>query len=240
MKIRYVVVSSLFVLACGGGSSKPTTTPEPAMAPAGDPSAAAPAPVEPPPEAKKAEPAPPPPPPPPRLALGDGKITWKAKTKKGAMDGEIALAADGTLTATMNQTVGKKKDTKTKSGKITADGEMSDDKGEVIAKVADDGTVSVRMQDETRENGKVVKSESKMEDVGSLAADGSFTNKKDGAKLTIDDKGTVTGLPADMGTITITGDKKSGMFVLVAMLGASKSVSDVSTSAPTAVPAKKK
>lgn len=232
MKIRYVVVSSLFVLACGG-SKKPAATPEPAPAP----EAAAPAPAEPAPAAKQAEPAPPPAPPPPRLALGDAKIGWKMKSKKGGMDGEIVLAADGTVTATLTQTVGKKKDTKTKAGKLTADGELSDDQGQVIAKLGADGTVSVLQQSEERKDGKVVKTDSKMEDVGTLGADGSFTNKKDGKKLTLDDKGAITGLPADMGTLTVTGEKKPAMFVLVAMLGSSKLVTD--TSGATSVPAKK-
>jgi hypothetical protein len=225
MTIRTLLLASLFSFtACGGGSKKPDTTTPPATseAPTPDNTAAAPPPVE----EKVAEPPAPPPPPPPKLVLGDAKIVMKAKSKKETMDGEIVLAADGTVTANITQTIGKKKDKKTKVGKLTAMGELSDDAGEVIAKIGDGDSVHARQVREEKQDGKVVKSEATYEDVGTLDNEGAFTNKKDGKKFTIDDKGKLVGFPAEMQfTITATTpeQKKAAMFVVIAMFAASKS-----------------
>src|SRR5262245_2994966 len=142
MHIQRLVVSSLFVLAaCGGGKKKPPAEPaQPAAAPASDTAAAA-APAPAPAPEPAAAPAPPPPPP-PRRALGDAKIVMKAKKKTQTLEAEIVLAADGTVTANVTEATGKKKDKKTKTGKLTADGQMIDDQGEVMAKLGDGGTVS--------------------------------------------------------------------------------------------------
>jgi len=236
MQIRRLVVSSLFVLAACGGGKKPAPV-EPAPA-APDPTADT-APATPPPApAERAEavaqPAPPPPPA-PKLALGDAKIMMSSKKKPETI--EIVLAADGTITATMVS--GKKKDKTTKTAKLGTDGQLTDDKGEVVAKIGDGGTVAARQVFEEKQDGKVTKSDTKWEDVGTLADDGSFTAKKDGKKISLDDKGKLVGMPTDVTFVVTAGpeQKKAAMFLIVAMLTASKMSTDSSGAKAEAVPA---
>lgn len=186
--------------------------------------------------AEKKEPAEPPPPPPPKLVLGEAKIVMKAAKEK--LTGEFVIAADGAITVTT--TSGAKKVKKTTTGKLTAEGELRDDKDETIAKIGDDGTVSVRLVMEEKKDGKVVKSESKMEDVGRLADDGVFTNAKDGKTMSIDDKGKLTGFPADFTVTAKPEQKKAVMLVVVGMFGAAKMSSDTSAATAAPAPAKKK
>jgi hypothetical protein len=225
MQLRRLVLSSVVILAaCGGGKKKPPAEPTPAASePAGaTDTAAAPAP-----ENKEAAAAPaPPPPPPPKLVLGDAKIMMKGMKKKvTVMEAEIVLAGDGTITANV---IGKKKEKKTTTGKLTADGQMMDDKGEVVAKIGDGGSVMARQIKEEKQDGKVVKSDTSWEDVGTLSDDGVFTNKKDGKTMSIDDKGKVTGFPPDMQFTVTAGaeQKKAAMFVVVGMMAASKMTMD--------------
>ena len=234
MTIRHLLLASIVSLAaCGGGSKKPPAEPAPSM----------PAPTEtaqtPPPAEKAPVVAPAPPPPPPKLALGEAKITMKMKSKTKSVDGEIALAPDGALTATMNSTnAKKKKETKTIAGKLTAAGELQDDKGEVIARIGDDGKVETRQISEVKEEGKLMKSEMKYEDIGTLDDAGVFTNKKDGKKFSVDDKGKLSGFPTEM-QLTVTAapeQRKAAVFVVVAMFGASKTTMDSSSSKGDPVP----
>jgi hypothetical protein len=231
MQIRRLVLSSAFVLAaCGGGKKPAPVEPTPtASAPAPD-TAAAPAP-----ETKEAAGAPAPPPPAPKLVLGDAKIVMKGMKKKATvMEAEIVLVADGTLTANVT---GKKK--KTTTGKLTADGQMMDDKGDVVAKIGDGGSVLARQIKEEKQDGKVVKSDTAWEDVGTLSDDGVFTNKKDGKTMSIDDKGKLVGMPPDMQFTVTAGpeQKKAVMFVVVGMFAASKMTMDSSGAKAEAVPA---
>jgi hypothetical protein len=239
MTIRHLLLASLVTFAaCGGSSKKPPA----------EPASTEPAPTEtaqtPPVEKAPPVEAPAPPPPPPKFALGDAKITMKSKSKTGTMDGEVALAADGTLTATMNSTnAKKKKETKTIAGKLTAAGELQDDKGEVIARLGDGGKVETRQIFEEKADGKLVKSETKYEDVGTLDDEGVFTNKKDGKTFSVDAKGKLTGFPAEM-QLTVTSapeQRKAAVFVVVAMFAASKMTTDsMSSKAAVPVPAPKK
>lgn len=192
----------------------------------------------------EAEAAPEPPPPAPKLVLGEAKIALKAKSKKETLEGEITLAPDGTLTATMTTMAGKKKkDTKTKTGKVTADGELFDDQNEVVAKLDDNGTVTARRVVEEKQGGKTVKSESHMDEVGVLGDDGVFTSKKDGKTFSIDDNGKIAGFPAELTVTTASPEhKKAAMFVVVGMMAASKATMDTSavTASPAAAPTPKK
>jgi hypothetical protein len=68
-----------------------------------------------------------------------------------------------------------------------------------------------------------------------------LTNKKDGTKFSIDDKGKIAGLPADFTVTAKPEQKKAVMFVVIAMFAATKMTTDSSaSSAPAAVPAPKK
>lgn len=226
MKIRTIVLC--LAVGCGGGSKK-TEEPKPATTEqAVTQQEAPPAP----PPAEKKEPAEPPPPPAPKLVLGEAKIVMKAPKEK--MSAEFVIAADGAVSVTT--TSGAKKTKKTTTGKLTAEGELKDDKDETIAKIADDGTVSVRIVMEEKKDGKVVKSESKMEDVGKLGDDGVFTNAKDGKTMSIDDKGKLAGFPADFTVTAKPEQKKAVMLVVVGMFGAAKMTSETSAAS---APAKK-
>ncbi len=193
----------------------------------------------PPPAEKAPVEAPAPPPPPPKLALGEAKITMKQKSKTGTMDGVITLAPDGVLTATMNSTnAKKKKETKTVAGTLTVAGELQDDKGDVIARIGDDGKVETRQISEVKEEGKLMKSEMKYQDIGTLDDAGVFTNKKDGKKFSVDDKGKLSGFPTEM-QLTITAapeQRKAAVFVVIAMFGASKTTTDSVSSKAGVVP----
>jgi hypothetical protein len=238
MTIRLLLASVLVVSACGGGSKKPpaepttTTTTQPETV-------AQTAPEE---KTEPAEPTPPPPPPAPKFVLGEAKIVLKSTDKKQPMAGEIAIAADGTINATV--TSGKKKEKKVKTGKLTAEGELFDDKNEVIAKLGDDGTVSALQVMVEKVDGQPEKRESKMEELGSLNAEGVFTSKKDGKTFSVDDKGKIAGIPGVDLTVTAAAveQKKAAVFVVVAMFGASSSTVEMkgAQAAPAAAPAKKK
>lgn len=139
-------------------------------------------------------------------------------------------------------TSSNKKETKTVTAKLATTGDFTDDKGEVIARIGDDGKVEARRVSEEKQDGKTMKTEATYIDVGNLDDAGVFTIKKDGKTITIDDKGKVVGLPPDV-AITVTAapaQRKAAMFVVVAMFAASKASSDISTKGgPAAVPAKK-
>jgi len=229
----------ILVMACGGGGSKKETTTT------SSPVTETPTPTEAKTETKteskpeeKAMPAPP-----PKITLGEAKIVMAMKSKTDSMEGTITLAADGTISAAMTSTKKGKKAEKKTTGKLTANGELFDDKNEVIAKIGDDGVVTTRLVMETQENGKVVKTETKWEEVGTF--DGAvFTSKKDGRKIEVDDKGKLAGWPADMGTMTITAgadQRRAAVFMIVAMFTASKMTTNSSASSgpPAPVPTKK-
>jgi hypothetical protein len=237
MTIRLLLASVLVVSACGGGSKKPpaeptTTTTQPETV-------AQAAPEE---KTEPAEPTPPPPPPAPKFVLGEAKIVLKSTDKKMPMAGEIAIGADGAINATV--TSGKKKEKKVKTGKLTAEGELFDDKNELIAKLGDDGTVSALQVMVEKVDGQPEKREAKMEELGSLSADGVFTSKKDGKTFSVDDKGKIAGIPGVDLTVTAAAvdQKKAAVFVVVAMFGSSSSTVEMkgAQAAPAAVPAKKK
>jgi hypothetical protein len=234
MTIRHILLASLFTFAaCGGGGKKAPVEPAPTE-PAPTETAQT-APVE---QAPPVE-APAPPPPAPKFVLGEAKITMKSKSKSGTVDGEVALAADGTLTASVNSTnAKKKKDNKKFAGKLTAEGELHDDKGEVIARLGDDGKVETRRVMNEKVEGKLMKSETTYEDVGMLDDAGVFTNKKDGKKFSVDDKGKLVGFPAEM-QLTITAapeQRKAAVFVVIAMFAASTMTSDSMSSKAATVP----
>jgi hypothetical protein len=237
MQIRHILLASLVSFAaCGGGSKKPAAEPAPSSTePAPDPAPAATPPV-----AEKPAPEPvPAPPPAPKFALGEAKIVIKS-AKKTEVSGEITLAADGTITAKMTSSV--KKENKSVTAKLTAEGELTDDKGEVIARIDADGKVETLHQSEEKVDGKMVKSEKAYADVGTLDETGTFTIKKDGKKVTIDDKGKVVGMPGITITITAAAEqKKPAMFIVVAMFASSKVTMDMSgaKAGAAAVPAKK-
>jgi hypothetical protein len=176
----------------------------------------------------------------PRLVLGDVTIVMQVKTKKESGEGQLVVTSDGTVTAKVtSSTTGKPNKTKTTTGKITAAGELLNDQGKAQARIADDGTVSVLHEIEQRENGKLVKLESKWNDVGTLDDDGTFTSKKDGTKLSIGADGTLVGLPIQEMTFTVTAgpeQKRVALFVVISMLAGGKTISDAS--GPVSLPAK--
>jgi hypothetical protein len=225
----------ILVMACGGGGSKKTGTTTSPVTETPPTMEAKPEKTEPPKQETKMEV-------PPKIVLGDAKIVVAMKSKTDAMNGEIALAADGAITAVITMTKQGKKTEKKTTGKLTAAGELYNDKDEVIAKIGDDGAVTTRLVMETKENGKTVKTETKWEDVGSF--DGAvFTSKKDGKKFEIDDKGKLTSWPEKDGTITITSgteQRRAAVFMVIAMFTASKITSDSSAATSAApVPTKK-
>lgn len=209
------LLATLLVLvhaACGGKQAPAPAAPAPAEPPAAAAKPAA--------ETKPAgEPA-------PKLTLGEIKIAMTGTNKRESMEAEITLVADGTMTAKMTSSAaGKKKDSKTKTGKVTATGHMVDDAGDTVAKIADDGTVEARLVMETMSDGKVVNKESSYMNVGTIDKDGVFTAKKDGKKLQFDDKGHLTGLPSQDITFAVTAApelRKTAMFIIVAILTSTK------------------
>ena len=77
----------------------------------------------------------------------------------------------------------------------------------------DKGAVFVRRSEEVREDGKVVKSESKLEEIGTIDEAGVFANKHDGKKFGFDENGNLpkdlVGFPDRGMTITVKADKWS-------------------------------
>lgn len=229
------LASLVSLAACGGGSKKEPAEPAPTTT---EPATPEPAPAATPPLAEAPAPAPAPaPPPPPKFALGDVKIVLKG-AKKTEASGEITLAADGTISAKMTSSV--KKENKTVTAKLSAQGELTDDKGEVVARIDDSGKVETLHQMVEKQDGKTMKTEATYEEVGSLDETGTFTIKKDGKKLAIDDKGKVAGIPGVTVTVTAAPEqKKAAMFIVIAMFASNKVTTDTSSAKATAVPAKK-
>lgn len=202
MKPTTPLIPCLFAVACGGGA---TTAPPTTPEPAVAPSAA------------------------PALALGTATIRV---TGPDAVEVEIALAADGTVSST-----GKtKQTTKRATLTLTPQGELLAN-GEVIVKLTGD-TVLSRRSEEVRENGAIVKSESKLEDVGTIDAAGVFTNKLDGKQLAFDAEGH---LPAALGTgttVTLTAQpehRRAAMLVFIGTMLSHRMVTDISGSKAEAV-----
>jgi hypothetical protein len=221
--------------ACGGGTKPAPVEPTPSAVPVAEP-------MPNPEPAKVAEPAPPPAPPAPKFVLGDSSVTLQTKSKTATIDIEIKLAADGTVTATGTQTdtKKKKKKTQTTTSKLGTNGELTDDKGVVVARLTNDGTVEARQESETQHDGVTVKSEVEYKALGKLEDSGVFT-KPDGKQLSFDDSGKIAGFAPEM-QVTFKGPpehKKAGLFVVLAMFGAAKHVDSFTNSAGTqpAVPA---
>ena len=157
-----------------------------------------------------------------RLALVDGKVTWTAPGASMA----VGLKPDGAfdVVATYREKEDGPEETKRRSGKMTPAGELHID-GKVVAKLADDGTVSVLHEREVFESGQLVKSDSSWEEIGGLDDKGVFT-ARDGRRLSVGADGKLTGIPGGM---TITVDvggtpeaNRTAIFLIVASFSASK------------------
>jgi hypothetical protein len=157
-----------------------------------------------------------------RLALAAGTITWTAPGASMA----VALRADGAfdVTATYRERKDGPEETARRSGRLTAGGDLLID-SQVVARVDDQGAVTVLHEREVIESGAVVKSDSSWEQVGVLDQKGVFTGK-DGKRLSVSPDGKLTGIPAGM---TITVDvggapvhNRTAVFLIVASFSASK------------------
>ncbi len=157
-----------------------------------------------------------------RLALAAGTITWTAPGASMA----VALRADGAfdVTATYRERKDGPEETRRRSGKLTAGGDLLID-NQVVARVDDQGAVTVLHEREVIESGAVVKSDATWEQVGVLDRQGVFTSK-DGKRLGVSANGKLTGIPAGM---TITVDvggapvhNRTAVFLIVASFSASK------------------
>ena len=217
MKTSRSLLSCLFVVACGSGDPKPATPT------AIEPTATAPAPTE-----QVAEPA--------KLVLGDAKIAMTATQGADSLEVEIVIAADGTVTSTGKSTRKGKQSTKSATLKLTADGELLAG-DEVVMKLDDKGAVFVRRSEETRENGKLVTSETKLEEIGTIDEAGVFANKHDGKKFGFDENGNLpkdlVGFPDRGMTITLSTKpeyRRAAMLVLLGTMTSHKSVTDISNS----------
>lgn len=157
-----------------------------------------------------------------RLALVDGKVTWTAPGASMA----VGLKPDGAfdVVATYREEKDGPEETKRRTGKMTPAGELHID-GKVVAKLADDGTVSVLHEREVFESGQLVKSDSSWEEIGALDNKGIFT-ARDGRRLSVGADGKLSGIPGGM---TITVDvggtpeaNRTALFLIVASFSASK------------------
>ncbi|HEU5060855.1 MAG TPA: hypothetical protein VFU21_30200, partial [Kofleriaceae bacterium] len=138
----------------------------------------------------------------------------------------VALKADGAfdVVATYREKKDGPEETRRRSGKLTAGGELVID-GKVVAKLADNGAVSVLHEREVFESGELVKSDSSWEDIGVLDDTGTFT-ASDGRRLSVARDGKLAGIPGGM-TITVdvggTPDSnRTAVFLIVASFSASK------------------
>ena len=179
-----------------------------------------------------------------RLALAAGTITWTAPGASMA----VALRADGAfdVTATYRERKDGPEETARRSGKLTAGGDLLID-NQVVARVDDQGAVTVLHEREVIESGAVVKSDTSWEQVGVLDQKGVFTSK-DGKRLSVSPDGKLTGIPAGM---TITVDvggapvhNRTAVFLIVASFSASKQTTssegptkEADDAAPPAAPA---
>lgn len=157
-----------------------------------------------------------------RLALAEGRITWTAPGATMA----VAMHADGAfdVTATYREKKDGPEQSRRRSGKLTAGGELLID-GKVVARLADGGGVTVLHEREVFESGKLVKSDSTWEEVGSLDRKGVFTSKE-GRRLSVAPDGKLVGIPPGM-TITVdvggTPERnRTAVFLIVASFSASK------------------
>jgi hypothetical protein len=104
--------------------------------------------------------------------------------------------------------------------------------GSAIARLGDDGSVEALQVTEEKQDGATVKSEAKFEVIGTLDDAGTFTIKKSGKQVTIDDKGKVVGLPRDL-VLAVTArpeHRKAAMLIVMGMLGSTRMTSDTSSS----------
>lgn len=163
----------------------------------------------------------------PRLALAPSTIT----VAFGSKTGTIEIAADGTFVA--------KTGDREKRGKLTADGELWSDDA-VLAKLGDDGSVSVLERHIQKVDGQEVKHDEKWTVVGTLAADGTFTATKDGKTLAFDADGKLGGLPPDISISVSAADpaaRRAAMLLVISAFAAGTSVSDTSAATAPATPA---
>lgn len=201
--LRSIILASSLLLACGGSKPVPTSI-EGGSPPATTTPTAASSDVAP--EAS-------------RLAIGPLKIVMT----DGAKRMELALAADGTVSVEGGE---RKRDLR-----VTAYGELEAD-GKPVAKLGDDGTMTVLHESVEKVEGKVVKTESKWTTIGTLAADGTFTGAKDGKKIAIEHDGKVSGLPSKMDFVIdgAPAHRRAGMFVVIGILSGGRTESDVKAS----------
>jgi hypothetical protein len=157
-----------------------------------------------------------------RLALVEGKVTWTAPGATMA----VGLKSDGVfdVVATYREKADGPEETKRRSGKMTPAGELHID-GKVVARLADNGTLSVLHEREVFESGQLVKSDSSWEEVGALDDKGVFT-ARDGRRLSVGADGKLAGIPSGM---TITVDvggtpegNRTALFLIIASFSASK------------------
>ena len=167
-----------------------------------------------------------------RLALGEASIDMAMKGGPDTAQATITIAADGTMTAIVD---GKQQ----KTAKVTAAGELSDDTGKVIGKIDDSGNVTALFETRDIQNGKVVKTEEKWNDIGTIDAEGTFVGKKDGMKVSFGGDGKAVGFPPEL-TVSYKGapaQRLLAMFVVVASMAASRASVETSATTGPAAPA---
>ena len=210
MNLRFLAISSLsLALACGGADPADTTTP----AATADPAAGAPA-------AAGA-----------RLTFGEGTLTLAARGEQV----EVVLRPDGSFQA--NVPASGDRPAQSRHGEMTAGGELTID-GDAVARIGEDGTVSVLSGYEEVVDGKVVKSESEWKDVGELSPEGVFTAAKDGATFAFGEDGVLTGFPDELqirAELADPAQRRSAMLLVVAFFAGGKVTSE--TSSPNSGPA---
>ncbi|MEJ7598079.1 MAG: hypothetical protein WKG01_09245 [Kofleriaceae bacterium] len=204
--LKLLIPALGLALGCGGSVNKPVTSPQPVVA------------------APEPAPEPPKPAPAPDLTMGAAKINMLAGPDAKI---EVVLAADGTFTGTGTQASTAKTKAKAKKAapKITkktgtlAEREAMFD-GHSVAKLGDDGTVTVAQHMIEKVDGQPEKRETTWQPIGVLDAEGVFTSAKDGAKFSVGGDGKVAGFPAEMAVqVEAAAEmRRTAMFLVLAVM----------------------
>ena len=147
-------------------------------------------------------------------------------TRRLLVAGVLAWSACGGSTESRSPAAGPDQ-TARRSGTLTAAGELAID-GKVVARVGEDGAVTVLHQSEVVEAGVLVKSESTWQDIGVLDQRAVFTSRKDGRTVRVGADGTLVGMPSGMTVKVDMGGtparNRTALFLIVASFAASKQV----------------
>lgn len=222
--LAFLIGSTVVATSLSGCGGSGTSVADPAVtaSSAGSAASAPAAPTTPPPEA----------PPVQRLAIGPAKVTIVYDQKARA---EITIAADGEIIADVDGARGKKP---MKRAVLTVDGTLRVE-GKPLTKLDDAGTISVVSESIQKVDGKVVKSETRWEPIGTLDADGTFTATKDGKQLVIAADGKVVGFPFELEATIEAADpahRRAAMIMVLAMFVGRSETDMSSASAPAVAP----